>query len=268
MIVEKFKQPLLFYFLASIFPSTFWLIAAFFSHAVSSGSSVLQTTFAFAGLLTPTLIALLIIYQEKELRYDLFDRIFNFKEVKSRYWFITFFLMMTSILLAQTISLFFGYSVDQFQFAKSFSFSSGIFPVWFQLIGVPAFEELAWHSYGTDSLRSRFNLFTTSVIFAVYWGIWHVPLSFIKDYHHNNCGETGILFSLNFLISLIPYVLIINWLYYKTNRNIVVTIIFHITAIYFKEIFCTHSVSLMIQTGLLALFSCCLIMNEKEFFFN
>lgn len=268
MIVQKYKHPFLFYFLATLFPWTFWFIAAFFSHTDSTGSSVLQTIFAIAGLIAPNIIALLMIYQDKELLHDLSGRIFNFKEIKLKYWFITFFLMLISILLAQVISLFFGYSADQFQLVKSFSFTSGIFPVWFLLIMAPLLEELAWHSYGTDSLRSRFNLFITSVLFAIYWGIWHMPLSFIKDYYHSNLVETGVLYSLNFLVSLFPFVLIINWLYYKTNRNIIVTIIFHITAGYFNEIFCTHPMSKVIQTGLLMLFSCYLIIKDKKFFFN
>ncbi len=268
MIVHKFKQPFLFYLLATLFPWTFWFIAAFISHTESNGSLLSQSLFAFAGLIAPNVIAFLLIKQDKELLNDLLGRFFNFKTIKLKYWLITFFLMALSILLAQTVSLFFGYSVDQFQFAESFSFTSGLVPVWFILITAPVLEELAWHSYGTDCLRSRFSLFTTSILFAIYWGIWHLPLSFIKDYYHSNLVETGIIYSLNFFISLFPFVLIMNWLYYKTNRNIFVTIIFHITAVYFNEIFCTHPMSKVIQTVLLVFFSCYIIINDKKFFFN
>lgn len=268
MIVEKYKHPFLFYFLATLFPWTFWFIAAFISHAEPTDASVSQGLFAFAGLIAPNIIALLMMNQNKELLNDLSGRIFNFNAIKLRYWFVTFLLMAISILLAQLVSLFFRYSADQFRLARSFSFTSGIFPVWFLLIAAPLIEELAWHSYGTDSFRSRFNLFTTSVLFALFWGIWHLPFSFIKDYYHSNLVETGVLYSLNFFISLFPFVLIMNWLYYKANRNITVTIIFHITAGYFNEIFCTHPMSKVIQTVLLLIFLVCLILNEKKFFFN
>ena len=43
-----------------------------------------------------------------------------------------------------------------------------------------------------------------------------------------------------FLVSIFPFVLIMNWLYYKTGRNILIVIVFHITAGYFNEIFATH----------------------------
>lgn len=268
MIIKKYQHPLRFYMLATLLPWACWLIAAYLSHSNSGGTTILQSIFAFAGLLFPIVIAYLMTLPDRELQQDLFGRFFNFKQIKLRYWFVTFFSMLISILLAQAISLLFGYSSSQFHLAKSFSFTSGIFPVWFLLVAAPLLEELAWHSYGTDSLRSRFNLFNTSILFALFWGIWHMPLSLIKDYYHSNLVETGLIYSLNFFISLFPFVLIMNWLYYKTGRNITVTIIFHITAGFFNEIFSTHPMSKVIQTGLLVLFSIYLITNDKKYFFN
>jgi len=66
------------------------------------------------------------------------------------------------------------------------SFSSGMLvSAWFLIMFAPVVEELAWHSYGTDALRQRFSLFTTSMIFAVYWVLWHLPLGFVKGYYQN-----------------------------------------------------------------------------------
>jgi hypothetical protein len=50
------------------------------------------------------------------------------------------------------------------------------------LLLAPLIEELAWHTYGTDALRNKFNLFITSISFGIFWAVWHVPLSLIKDY--------------------------------------------------------------------------------------
>jgi len=265
--IKNYQHPQRFFLLATILPWTAWVIAAFISHT-SHGSTALQSMFALAGLVTPVFLAIFMTWSDKELQQDILGRFFNFKDIKLKYWFVTFFLMLISILLAQAVSVLFGYSPSQFLFAESFSFTSGVFPVWFLLIMAPLLEELGWHSYGTDSLRSRFNLFTTSVVFALYWGVWHMPLSLIKDYYHSNLVESGLIFSLNFLVSMIPFVLIMNWLYYKTNRNILVTIIFHITAGFFNEIFNTDPMSKVIQTGVLLLFSIYLIITDKKFFFK
>ena len=136
------------------------------------------------------------------------------------------------------------------------------------LLIAPVIEELAWHTYGTDCLRSRFNLFNTSLIFAVFWALWHLPLSFIKDYYQSNLVDSGLIHAINFPISLIPFVLLMNWLYYKTERNVLVVIIFHTTAGYFNEIFSTHPDSKVIQTMLLTVLAVFVVTKERDFFFK
>lgn len=260
-----YKNPGLFFTLSTAFPWILWGIAAYISHAepASNYLAILSSIVALLGLLAPIGVVSFLARGNRELLDDLMGRFFNFKGIKVKYFVLTFFLMLTSILLAQAVSLFFGYNADQFHFARLFSFSSGVFPVWFMLIIAPILEELAWHTYGTDCLRSRFSLFKTSLIFAIYWGIWHFPLSFIKDYYHANLLTEGWIYSVNFILSLIPFVFIMNWIYYKTNRNILLPIVFHITAGFFNEIFVTHPMSKVIQTGLLLIISVYIIIKES-----
>ncbi|MBT4033377.1 MAG: CPBP family intramembrane metalloprotease [Candidatus Marinimicrobia bacterium] len=268
MNLKKYQHPIPFYLLSTILPWTCWWIAGYLSH-LSPESGVLTyatSAFAFLGLIAPNLVVLALIWRDEELRSDIRSRVFNVRSVKFKYWIASVGLMLCSILLAQAISLAFGYPITQFKLAESFSFSSGVWPVWFLLIAAPFLEELAWHSYGTDSLRARFSLMTTSLIFALYWVVWHFPLSSIKDYYHSNLVEGDLIYTLNFAFSVIPFVLIMNWLYYKTDRNITVAVIFHITAGYFNEIFQTHPMSKVIQTGLLIILSVYLVLKDKDFF--
>ncbi len=263
-----YNKPLLFYILSTAIPWLFWFIAAYFSYSFPADEMWISSIIGFIGLLSPFVIAVVMMSKNKELYQDFISRFFNIKGIKVKYILIACFLMLTSIILAQLISLAFGYSTNQFQITDQYTFTSGVFPVWFLLIIAPLVEELAWHSYGTDTLRQRFSLFKTSMIFALFWGLWHIPLSFIKDYYHSNLVESGAIYSINFLVSLFPFVLIMNWLYYKSKRNIIIPIIFHITAGYFNEIFSTHPMSKVIQTGLLILLSIYIITKDKAFFFN
>lgn len=269
-VIKNYKNPLAFYLLSIIIPWALWFASGYFSHLELQTKSVEWTTgiLSFAGLLAPFLVALWFIMTNKTLRRDFYSRIFNFKSIRPHYFLVAFFLMLVSILAAQAISLLFGYSASQFELRDGFTFTSALFPVWFLLIAAPMLEELAWHSYGTDCLLSRLNLFNASLLFAVFWAFWHFPLSSINGYYHSNLVESGILYSLNFVVSLIPFVLIMNWLYYKTNRNILLPVIFHITAGMFNEIFATHPMSKVIQTVLLLVFSFFLVMREPEFFFK
>jgi len=270
MNIKIYKKPGLFFKLSTVLPWTLWFIAAYISHAEPGIDHLtnISSIVALLGLIAPIGVTVFLAKDNKELRKDMSGRFFNFKEVRVKYLLLTCFLMLSSILLAQAISLLFGYSTNQFHFAGSFSFTSGVFPVWFMLIIAPILEELAWHTYGTDCIHQRYSLFKTSFFFALYWGIWHFPLSFIKDYYHSNLVNEGWIYSVNFLISLIPFVLIMNWIYYKTNRNILLPIVFHISACFFNEIFATHPMSKVIQTGLLLVLSIYIVIKDKKMFFT
>jgi uncharacterized protein len=269
-MINKYKHPFLFYFLSTLIPWIFWFTAGYITHITPMKEYYMDVavTLGLIGLISPMVIAFRMMGKDPELKKDLFSRFFNFKSVKPVYFVLVCLLMLTSILTAQAISLLFGYSPSQFEITGHFTFSSGVFPVWFMLIIAPLVEELAWHSYGTDCLRNRFSLIISSLIFGAYWAVWHVPLSTIKSYYQSNLVLTGWIYGVNFMISIIPFVIIMNWLYYKTNRNILSAIIFHITAVYFNEIFATHPDSKIIQTVLLLIFSMILVSKEKDFFFK
>ena len=270
MIIEKYKHPILFYSLSTVIPWLFWFTAGYISHITpySNQNLKIASIVSFIGLLGPMGIAYWLIRKDSELKADIYRRFFNFKSIKPVYIFIACFLMLGSILLAQAISLLFGYSTSQFTITGHFTFSSGVFPVWFLLIVAPILEELGWHSYGTDCLRNKMNLFTASLLFGAFWGVWHIPLSTIRDYYQSNLVQTGWIYGVNFLVSIIPYVLLMNWLYYKTGRNIIIVIIFHITAGYFNEIFATNPDSKIIQTFLLLVLATVLVLNDRNFFFQ
>jgi len=270
MNIQKYRHPVLFYGLATAIPWVLWFTAAILSHQtpVQPWHGTVGGILMVLGLFSPMVIAFYFMLSDPELKHDLFHRVFRFTAAKPVYLVITLLLMPGSILMAQAISLFFGYSTSQFAFADSLSFTYSLFPAWFMLLLAPLIEEMAWHSYGTDTLRARFSLFTTSVLFGLFWALWHFPLSFIKDYYHSNLVETGWLYSMNFYFSLVPFVLIMNWLYYKTGRNIVVAIVFHITAGVFNEIFATHPFSKLIQTVLLIGLAMFLLIRDRDFFFR
>jgi len=267
-IVKRYRHPWLFFAIATIVPWGCWLGAGAISRQepFSDDNLRLASILAGIGLLAPFLAALALTLREPELRRDVASRIFTLKGVTPFYGAVALLLMLASILAAQAISLLFGYSADQFAITGHFSFSSGVFPVWFLLVAAPVIEELAWHAYGTDALRSRFSLLVTCLIFASYWAVWHMPLASIRDYYQSNLVEGGALYSINFLVSVFPFVILMNWLYYKTGRNILIACVFHITAGYFNELFATHPDSKVIQTVLLTILAVVVVWRDRDFF--
>lgn len=269
-IIRHYKNPALFFILSTLIPWAFWFAAGYISWITPYQDKYLSiaSILACIGLFTPLAVVWGMTTGDKKLRKDISKRFLNFRDIKPVYALLACLIMPTSIMLAQAISLLFGYSAEQFIITGNFTFSSGIFPVWFLLILAPVIEELAWHSYGTDSLRSKFNLLNTSLIFGLIWGVWHMPLSFIRDYYQSNLVNDGMIYSLNFLVSIIPFVILMNWLYYKTGRNIIVAVIFHITAGLFNELFAPHPDTKIIQTILLLILATIIVLKNKKLFFG
>jgi membrane protease YdiL (CAAX protease family) len=269
-IIEKYNRPVFFYGLSLLIPWIFWFAAAYISHMPEKNNLLIfaQGALAILGLLAPVFVAAYLFFSDEDLYNDLKNRIYSPKGFSPLYTILAFSLIFLSMVAAQFISLFFGHSIDQFYISGSPSFTSAVFSPWFILLFAPIVEELAWHSYGTDTLRRRFNLFYTSMIFAFYWVFWHLPLSFVNAYYHSNVVAEGMLYSLNFVFSLFVFVVLMNWLYYKTNRNILITIIFHCSANVTNEIFATHPDSKVIQTVLLLIIAIIVLIKEKELFFR
>ncbi|MBI5819509.1 MAG: CPBP family intramembrane metalloprotease [Verrucomicrobia bacterium] len=268
MTLEKYRYPGIFYGLATPLTWAFWFVAAYLSYLTPTNPFLGEAVGVLipAGLMCPALVALCMIWADRDLRDDFKRRLIGLNQAKPLHLFLTCFLMLGSILLAQAISLLFGYSADQFHLSGKASFSMGIISGWYALLLAPFLEELGWHTYGTDCLRRNMNLLKVCLLFAFYWALWHMPLGLVKGSYQSNLAETGLLHSLNYVVSFIAYVVLVNWLYYKTHRSVLVAIVFHLSANCSAEAFCTHPDSKIIQTALLLLLAIVLVIKDKDFF--
>lgn len=265
----KHYRPFFFFSLSLCIPWLLWFGAAYLSHLPNATQyQFVQVGLSLAGLLFPALLAAWLLWRAPALRSDLFRRLFSLKLISPRALLLAVALLPASLVLAQLVSLLFGYSAAQFHISGSPSFSSALLSPWIMLISAAIVEELAWHSYGTDALLSRFNLFVTSMIFTLYWAFWHLPLAFVKGYYHSELVAQGAIYTLNFVLSMVVFILLMNWLYLKNGRSILLAILFHLSANLGNEIFATHPDSKIIQTALLLVLTSWLIYREKALFFR
>lgn len=58
--------------------------------------------------------------------------------------------------------------------------------------------------------------------------MWHVPLFWIPGTYQYGLKEMGIMYVINFLLSVIPLDFLQTWVYVKNNRSMLATIIFHL----------------------------------------
>ena len=266
-LIARYDKPGRFYLLATLIPWVLWLVAGYLSHRDEPASAPIAVL-GLAGLLAPIAVAWALIRRDPVLVRDTLHRLVNVREVRPVFVLLAVFLLPAALLLATACSVALGYSPDQFLLRGGVSFTAGLIPGWVALTLAPIVEELAWHSYGTDALASRWTVWRTSIVFAVIWALWHLPLGTIQGYYQAEVVETGALATINFLVSVFPFVILMNWIYYRSGRNILVAIVFHLAANVGNEIFRTHPDTKAIQTGLLVVLSALVVWREREVFFT
>ncbi len=268
-MISGFKYKPLRYF-SITFAATFilWFIGAYMSYQEDSNG--LHMVFLLAGLVAPFLISLIMIFGSgrPDLKRDFIDRLINPRRIRLTSLPAFIFIMPLSVVASILISLQFGGSMSQFQLAEGFSFSSGFVPVLLLLVLAATFEELGWRGYAFDSLQSRYNFFTASLIFSVLWSLWHFPLVFVKDSYQYEIFNENFWFGLNFFVSIIPMGIIISWICIKNGKSVLAAIVFHFIINMSQEALEISQATKCIQTVVLLMMAGAIIAMEKELFFS
>jgi uncharacterized protein len=268
METEHAYKPVRFFLITLLITWISWFIAAWFSY--QKGMEGVQLLFMVPGLLAPFIAVLVMVSgtKNKALRKDFWERLGPGK-IKLRYLPAIFLIMPLALFLATALSLLFGQSANQFLLSGEYKIMDGQVMLSILILFLaPTFEELGWRGYGVDSLRSKFSLFRTTLIFAVLWALWHLPLFFIRGYYQNELWNTNIVYVINFFISILPATILMNWMYYKNNRSITAAILFHFMFNLFSVLFQTEQFTKCILTIVLLAISIVIILRDKTFFFS
>ncbi|MDR7867948.1 MAG: CPBP family intramembrane glutamic endopeptidase [Sporomusaceae bacterium] len=223
----------------------------------------------FIALLTPCIVALLMIFLSgsRELTRDFLSRAFDLRRIKLNYLPMILFTMPALAAASIYLSAFMGESLEQFRIDKGVIFATGVIPAPFFLFAAPLSEELGWKGYGMDSLRSKYNFFTASLIFGLVWCLWHAPLFFVDNYYMNLLWRAGWLYVLNYFASAIAAGFLINWLWYKNRGCILVAVLVHASA-NLQGIFLMGNIAKCIETFLFVALAFFVVLADKKVFFG
>ena len=266
---KKYKyKPLFFFSMTFLVTYSLWFAGAYLSF--QDDKSGLYMLLMLPGLMAPFLISLVMILTSKnsDLKKEFVNRLINPRLIQLKVLPVLFLIMPLSVLASIFLSLPFGGSISQFQFAEGFSFSTGFVPVLLILILAAGFEELGWRGYAFDSLQSRYNYFMASIIFGILWSLWHFPLMFVNNSYQYEIFHESIWFGVNFFVSIILMGVIISWICIKNRKSIIAAIVFHFIVNMSQEMLEMTQITKCIQTVVLIVVVVAIIAIDKEMFFS
>jgi membrane protease YdiL (CAAX protease family) len=82
-------------------------------------------------------------------------------------------------------------------------------------------EEPGWRGFALPRLEARFGRVAGTVVLAVMWGAWHLPLWLVPD------SPQASLHPATFLLHLVPYSMIFTWLWHHSGGSVPLAMLFH-----------------------------------------
>jgi CAAX protease family protein len=86
---------------------------------------------------------------------------------------------------------------------------------------VQAGEEIGWRGYALSRLSARLGLSGASILVGVIWAFWHLPFFLISG-----TDKSGQSFPM-YLLSVTAISVAMAWLYWRTNRSLLLTMLMH-----------------------------------------
>jgi membrane protease YdiL (CAAX protease family) len=267
MIPNYRYKPGVYFTVTLIITYALWFSGAYLS---VHDDSELYMLLILPGLMTPFLISLIMIFTSKnsDLKKDFINRFINLRLINPKVLLAFILLMPLTVLVSIFLSLPFGGSTSQFQFAEEYSFSSGFVPAFLTLILASIFEELGWRGYGFESLQSRYTFFTASVIFSILWSLWHFPLLFVKGMYPYEIFHENIWYAVNLFVSIIPMGVIVSWIYVKNGKSVLAAILVHISINFLQEALQMTQFAKCIETVVVTVVAVIIIILDKEMAFS
>jgi uncharacterized protein len=169
----------------------------------------------------PLIAASILVYGENgsDGVKRLLKRAIDYGRIKRKVWYVPIlFLWPTTMVLAYGSMYLMGAPLPDDP-----RFPMLIVPLLFVVFLLSAaFEQVGWQGYAIDRLQGRWNALEASLIVGMVWAIWHVvPLA------EANRAPTWIAWQ---CLGMVPFRVLIVWIYNNTGRSVFATIVFQATA--------------------------------------
>jgi membrane protease YdiL (CAAX protease family) len=84
-------------------------------------------------------------------------------------------------------------------------------------------EETGWRGFALPRLQKGRSALSATLILAVFWALWHVPMFFYKE----NYMSMGIPMMILWLVGMLCGAILLTWLYNSANGSILMVALWH-----------------------------------------
>lgn len=220
------RKPALYTVMVILFSWFFWLTAVVSFHAYESFSGKLLV---FIGLLGPTVISLYLLRNHPYTDTKRFlARAYDYTRIDAKGYVQILGIPVLLSLVSIVLSLAIGQPARQFFPNPTISYSVlsfMIFLVSTLLVG-PITEEIGWRGFLLDRLLKEHAALMSSIIVAIIWAVWYLPLVFMSD-HPLDRGTSNSMVTIFFFASLFPKSILFTYFFQTYNRSTLSAILFH-----------------------------------------
>ena len=263
--MKHIYRPVRFY--ATVFALTwgFWFAAIL----LEGGAAC--TTALLLGLLAPSITAVVTVFSsgDARLKKDFKQKLTGLYRLSPR-TIVEAILVFCAIVLASILlSTLFGQSLDQLSLAEGFTFEGpGLASALVTILLASVVEEVGWRGYGEDAIAQYNCWFKESIFFGCIWALWHLPLFWIPGTYHYGLWDLGLLYVLNFFISVIPFGFLTTWVYVKSKRSMLACIIFHLFVNFAQEKIAFTPETKCVETLVVAVAAVFIVLANRDLFFE
>ncbi len=169
------------------------------------------------GVFAPTLAAFILTWIQDGFTsaLHLFQRAFDFKRIKNKWWYLAVILINPAI----TVVTFMIMRLAGESLPNPALLSASIIPLFAVFFIAALGEEIGWTGYATAPLQQRLGSIPTGILLGSIWAIWHfIPLIQVQ-----RSAEWIAWWSLG----TISLRMIMVWLFNHTNQSVFSAALFH-----------------------------------------
>jgi len=212
VVASPRRSPLKFFILVFVLSFPFLLVGALAEQGLPLNLPLSALMFP-----CPLIAASILVYKEEGPNgvKALLRRIFDFRRIEPKVWYVSIIFLMPSIyLLSYGIMYLTGRPPPEL---------SGPFltvPLFFLVFFITAAgEETGWMGYAADPMQGRWGALVTGLLLGLIWSAWHV----IPDIH---ADQTWAFIAGQRSFSVLLRVLIV-WIYNNTQKSLFAAILVH-----------------------------------------